>query len=209
MSEIEIHFNAGHLDQVPVLEITAALDRRAVQENFLAFLRQTDAICGFAAADQCGDKGARAYGLPEAYHLNDRIPELKGSLALRMCDESRARKIDLLFLSLGGNDIGFSRLVANSVLTDKSSLRSLGGWFGQVQGLAAFESGESASVPRGTRVGAAACCRQRRCQQQIRVPTAARDPGRRPQVRHSRAQLYRPAFRVPIEHSFLTSNTRS
>ena len=47
----------------------------------------------------------------------------------------------MLFLSLGGNDIGFSRLVANAVLTDKSSLRSLGGWFGQVQGLSEAQAG--------------------------------------------------------------------
>jgi len=91
------------------------------------------------AEAQCGDKGARSYGLPEAYHLNDRIPELKGSLALRMCDEGRARKIDLLLVSVGGNDVGFARLVANAVLDDKSVLRRLGGWFGQVHGL--FEAG--------------------------------------------------------------------
>ena len=74
------------------------------------------------------------YDLPEAYHLNDRIPELKGGLALRKCDASRARKIDLLLVSVGGNDVGFARLVANAVLDDKSILRRLGGWFGQVHG---------------------------------------------------------------------------
>jgi hypothetical protein len=35
-------------------------------------------------------------------------------------------------LSIGGNDIGFARLVANAVLRDKTMLRRLGGWFGQV-----------------------------------------------------------------------------
>jgi hypothetical protein len=45
-----------------------------------------------------------------------------------------ARKIDLLLVSIGGNDIGFARLVANAVLSDSSTLRSLGGWFGQVHG---------------------------------------------------------------------------
>jgi lysophospholipase L1-like esterase len=53
---------------------------------------------------------------------------------LRKCDADKARKIDLLFLSIGGNDIGFSRLVANAVLADQSMLRRLGGWFGQVHG---------------------------------------------------------------------------
>ena len=75
------------------------------------------------AEAQCGGKGARNYDLPEAYHINESIPELKGGLVLKKCDAERARKIDLLFLSVGGNDIGFARLVANAVLADKSILR--------------------------------------------------------------------------------------
>jgi hypothetical protein len=87
-----------------------------------------------AVADaQCGGK-ARDHELPEAYHMREKIPELKGGLVLRKCDADSARKIDLLFLSIGGNDIGFARLVANAVLADSSMLRRLGGWFGQVHG---------------------------------------------------------------------------
>ena len=86
------------------------------------------------AEAQCGNRDARDHELPEAYHMNEKIPELKGGLVLRKCDAERARKIDLLFLSIGGNDIGFSRLVANAVLADSSMLRRLGGWFGQVHG---------------------------------------------------------------------------
>ncbi len=86
------------------------------------------------AEAQCGNSGAKAYDLPEAYHINERIPELKGGLVLKKCDASRARKIDLLLLSVGGNDVGFARLVANAVLADRSILRKLGGWFGQVHG---------------------------------------------------------------------------
>lgn len=93
-----------------------------------------------AAEAQCGGKGARAYDLPEAYHIGGRIPELKGGLVLLKCDAERARKIDLIFLSIGGNDVGFSRLVANAVLADKSILRKLGGWFGQVHGFAEASS---------------------------------------------------------------------
>jgi lysophospholipase L1-like esterase len=90
-----------------------------------------------AIADaQCGGRGAADYDLPEAYHINGRIEELKGGLVLKKCDADRARKIDLLLLSIGGNDIGFARLVANAVLSDGSILRRLGGWFGQVHGLA-------------------------------------------------------------------------
>ena len=46
------------------------------------------------AEAQCGDKGARSYGLPEAYHLNDRIPELKGAWRSgRVTRAVRARSI--------------------------------------------------------------------------------------------------------------------
>jgi hypothetical protein len=88
-----------------------------------------------AAEAQCGGKGARNYDLPEAYHISGKIPELKGGLVLKKCDAQQARKIDLLLLSIGGNDVGFSRLVANAVLSDKSILRRLGGWFGHVHGI--------------------------------------------------------------------------
>jgi hypothetical protein len=88
------------------------------------------------AEAQCAGKDARDYDLPEAYHINGKIPELQGGLVLKKCDADKARKIDLLLLSIGGNDIGFARLVANAVLADKSVLRSLGGWFGQVHGMA-------------------------------------------------------------------------
>src|SRR5262249_18267634 len=62
------------------------------------------------------------------------IPELQGGLMLSKCPADKARKIDLLMVSVGGNDIGFARLVANAVLRDDALVRSLGGWFGQVHG---------------------------------------------------------------------------
>ena len=87
------------------------------------------------AAAQCGTHGAPLQDLPEAYHMNGRIPELKGGLVLRRCKPVNARRIDLLFLSIGGNDVGFARLLANAVLAKQSTLRKLGGWIGQVHGL--------------------------------------------------------------------------
>jgi lysophospholipase L1-like esterase len=87
------------------------------------------------ASAQCDTHEAPLQDLPEAYHMEGTIPELKGGLVLRKCDPLNARKIDLLFLSVGGNDVGFSRLLANAVLADQSLLRKLGGWFGQVHGL--------------------------------------------------------------------------
>lgn len=85
-----------------------------------------------AAVAQCGGNVAPLKEYPEAYHQRMRVPELENVLALRKCKRSKARKIDLLFVSIGGNDIGFSRLVANAVLADKSLLKRLGGWFGRV-----------------------------------------------------------------------------
>lgn len=88
------------------------------------------------AEAQCGKKSAEALDLPEAYHIKGKIPELKGGLVLRKCSRDYARKIDLIFLSIGGNDIGFSRLLANAVLSNESTLRLLGGWIGEVYGQA-------------------------------------------------------------------------
>jgi len=87
------------------------------------------------ATAQCDDHEAPLQDLPEAYHMDGAIPELKGGLTLHKCDPLNARKIDLLMLSIGGNDVGFSRLLANAVLADQSLLRKLGGWIGQVHGL--------------------------------------------------------------------------
>ncbi|MGD9804668.1 MAG: hypothetical protein AB7E81_16975 [Hyphomicrobiaceae bacterium] len=86
------------------------------------------------AQEQCGGRRAPSYDLPEAYHMQGKVPDLQGGLVLRKCDTDHARKIDLLLVSIGGNDIGFSRLLANAVLSDESTLRKLGGWIGQVHG---------------------------------------------------------------------------
>ncbi len=86
------------------------------------------------AEAQCDLRGTRAKELPEAYHIQGRVPDLQGHLVLRECDRRKARKIDLLLVSIGGNDIGFARLVANAVLDQASALKQLGGWFGRVYG---------------------------------------------------------------------------
>jgi hypothetical protein len=87
------------------------------------------------AAAQCDKNEAPYQDLPEAYHMDGTIPELKGGLTLRKCDPINSRSIDLMLVSVGGNDVGFSRLLANAVLSDESTLRKLGGWFGQVHSL--------------------------------------------------------------------------
>ncbi len=85
-----------------------------------------------AAVAQCGGRSAPMRIYPHAYHLKGRLPEL-ADIVLANCPRKRARKIDLLLLSIGGNDVGFSRIVANAVLADHSMLRKLGGWIGEVQ----------------------------------------------------------------------------
>lgn len=86
-----------------------------------------------AAQAQCDKTRAEPQDLPEAYHIKGAVPEL-GGLVLYKCPVEHARPIDLLFLSIGGNDIGFARLLANAILSNQSTLRKLGGWFGQVHG---------------------------------------------------------------------------
>ncbi len=86
------------------------------------------------AIAQCGSAEAPAQDLPEAYHMNGKIEALQGGLVLHKCQQESARKIDLILLSIGGNDVGFARLVANAVLSDNTNLRRLGGWIGQVHG---------------------------------------------------------------------------
>ncbi|KAB2850748.1 MAG: hypothetical protein F9K44_03920 [Hyphomicrobiaceae bacterium] len=87
------------------------------------------------ASAQCAPNDAPVQQFPVAYQLDGKVPELN-NLALRRCGREEARRIDLLLVSIGGNDIGFARLVANAVLADRSTLKRLGGWFGHIHGIA-------------------------------------------------------------------------
>jgi lysophospholipase L1-like esterase len=89
----------------------------------------------FVAEAQCGPSEAPQETFPATYDLGGDLPVLK-DLTVNRCPKAKARKIDLVLLSIGGNDIGFARLVANAVLSDQSSLKTLGGWMGQVHGAA-------------------------------------------------------------------------
>ncbi|HEU0060561.1 MAG TPA: hypothetical protein VFR19_11840, partial [Hyphomicrobiaceae bacterium] len=48
------------------------------------------------AEAQCGEREPRDFDLPEAYHMRGKMPEMKGGLVMKKCDQNRARKIDLL-----------------------------------------------------------------------------------------------------------------
>lgn len=114
-------------------EVTTGLFLRYKGNEWVPTPPELSQISAIAEA-QCGDKDAPMQDLPEAYHIGGAIPELKGGLVLRKCSRDMARRIDLLLVSIGGNDIGFARLVANAVLADQSVVKRLGGWFGQVHG---------------------------------------------------------------------------
>lgn len=114
-------------------EVTTGLFLRYKGNEWVPNPPEFSQISAVAEA-QCGGKEARMQDLPEAYHIGGKIPDLKGGLVLRKCEIEQARKIDILLLSIGGNDVGFARLVANAVLADQSILKKLGGWFGQVHG---------------------------------------------------------------------------
>lgn len=114
-------------------EVTAGLFLRYKGNEWVPNPPDLSQISAIAAA-QCGNHDAPAKDYPEAYHMNGVVKELVGGLVLRRCEQEDARKIDLLLVSIGGNDIGFARLVANAVLADDALVRQLGGWFGQVQG---------------------------------------------------------------------------
>jgi len=86
------------------------------------------------AEAQCGSHATNPADLPDVYAGNGAVPEIAGGVVMRMCPQDEARKIDLVLLSIGGNDIGFSRLLANAVLSNESLLRELGGWLGDVHG---------------------------------------------------------------------------
>lgn len=128
-------------------EVTFGLFLRYTGNEWVPNPPDMSQISALAAA-QCGNHEAPLQDLPEAYHMDGTIPELKGGLVLRKCDPLNSRKIDLLFLSVGGNDVGFSRLLANSVLADQSLLRRLGGWIGQVHGLNAASAQLDALITR-------------------------------------------------------------
>jgi hypothetical protein len=115
-------------------EITRGLFLRYKGNEWVPDPPEHSQISSIAIA-QCGERRTKVMELPEAYHMRGKVPDLRGGLLkLHECDRRRSRKIDLLFVSIGGNDIGFARLVANAVLRERSMLKRLGGWFGQVHG---------------------------------------------------------------------------
>ncbi len=85
-----------------------------------------------AARAQCTGRPTRGRYVPVAFTLAGRLPELK-DITLERCPRLLARQIDLLLVSIGGNDIGFSKLVAGAVVADGSTLKEVGNVLGSNQ----------------------------------------------------------------------------
>lgn len=84
---------------------------------------------------QCGEgKAALAKDYFAAYAQRGKLQQL-ATLVMHKCPKRHRRKIDLLLVSVGGNDVGFSRLLANAVIKDKSALQKLGGWMAGEYGI--------------------------------------------------------------------------
>lgn len=83
------------------------------------------------AALQCQRDRITRKDWPRAFEMGGALPDLSDLTGL-FCPPAHARRIDLLLIAGGGNDAGFSRLVANAVLSDTTSLRTISGWLGQL-----------------------------------------------------------------------------
>ena len=83
------------------------------------------------ALAQCGGDAATRRRYSRAFGLNGKLEDLH-DLDIFRCPREKARKIDLLMLSIGGNDVGFSSLVANVVVKDTLKLKTVGGWMGHI-----------------------------------------------------------------------------
>ncbi len=82
----------------------------------------------------CGPNKPLLREYPTAYAQMGRAPEL-ADLDLLKCYKP-VRRIDLLLLSIGGNDVGFVRLLANAVLAENSVLKKVGRFAGALDGIA-------------------------------------------------------------------------
>lgn len=90
-------------------------------------LSQISAVAGA----QCGASAASERRYARAFGVDNRL-EILNDLPILNCPRKIARKIDLLMLSIGGNDVGFSSLVANVIVKDTANLKMVGGWMGRI-----------------------------------------------------------------------------
>lgn len=96
----------------------------------------------YVSEELCAKGKSTPKDYTSGYTQLGKLPELQ-NMVLNKCYKPR-RKIDLLLVSIGGNDVGFSSLVANAIFQDKTLLKEVGGWLGSVHG--AHESRQALKV---------------------------------------------------------------
>ncbi|MEO1204764.1 MAG: hypothetical protein AAFV45_00375 [Pseudomonadota bacterium] len=79
---------------------------------------------GQVAVAQCAGRAVEQRNYASGFTDGGRVAALDG-LMLERCPPKMARKIDLVLMSIGGNDIGFAKLIANAILVDRSPLRRI------------------------------------------------------------------------------------
>lgn len=86
----------------------------------------------FAAAHiQCGARAPAPARWARAFDMGGSLPRL-AELDGYVCPPKSSRKIDLVLVSIGGNDVGFANVVANAVLAETTPLRTLSNLFGRL-----------------------------------------------------------------------------
>lgn len=83
------------------------------------------------AEAQCGGRKAENKQYARAFGVDGKL-EILHDLPVKRCARKNARRIDLLMVSIGGNDVNFSSLVANVVVRDTIQLKTVGGWMGAI-----------------------------------------------------------------------------
>ncbi len=83
------------------------------------------------AKAQCGANVPKPTIYSRAFGVDGKL-DILHDLTVLKCDRERARKIDLLMVSIGGNDVSFSSLVANVVVKNTINLKTIGGWMGAI-----------------------------------------------------------------------------
>ena len=84
----------------------------------------------YVSEELCGRGASTPKDYTSGYSQLGKLPELEG-MVLNKCYKPK-RQIDLMLVSIGGNDVGFSSIVANAIFRDKTLLKKVGGWFGAV-----------------------------------------------------------------------------
>lgn len=110
-------------------EITHGLFLRFKGNEWSLVPPQRSQLSAVAAAQCRKSPQLRRYA--RAFGVDNKL-EILHDLPLLNCPPKQARKIDLLMLSVGGNDVGFSSLIANVIVKDTANLKMIGGWMGRI-----------------------------------------------------------------------------